>query len=113
MPVDPYIAKPSFNKTGKMEAIDRTTAEAKQTESWETYKTEALKRGCQIDENGYIIGVNAATGELEPEAQRTIKWAEIEEDGGKYYVQELPAELVNPDVDPVVEEPIIEGGGNV
>lgn len=113
MPVDPYLTKPSFNKTGKAESLDRAAAEVKQAESWETYKTEALKRGCQIDENGYIIGINAATGELEPEAQRTIKWAEIEEDGGKFYVQELPAELVKPDIDPVVEELITEGGGNV
>jgi hypothetical protein len=53
----------------EQEAIDASTAI--ETRSRELYAAE----GYQIDESGAIIGVNVATGESAPTAQRTERYA--------------------------------------
>lgn len=80
------LAKP-FETIGKVEHVTREAAEASIVAEFEKAKAVAIKAGCEIDENGYIIPINAATGKPDYTAQRTIKWAEVEEDSGKYYVK--------------------------
>jgi len=79
--VQPFIV------SGKVEHPSRAEAETFIASEFEKAKTEALKRGCEIDENGFIIPINAQTGRPDYEAQRTTKWAEVEEDSGKFYVK--------------------------
>lgn len=81
------VGAPPFNTTGKIEHASRLEAETFIASEFEKAKTEALKRGCEIDENGFIIPINAATGRPDYEAQRTTKWAEVEESSGKFYVK--------------------------
>jgi len=69
------------------EFVTREEAIAQQDTLWEEAKADAIKRGCQLDGNGYIIGVNAESGAPMPDAQRTTKWADVGSVDGKFYVQ--------------------------
>jgi len=75
-----------FRKEGKTELLTREAADIKNAEAWEEAKADAIKKGCVIDENGHIVGINAKTGLPDYEAARTIKFADVEEDSGKFYV---------------------------
>lgn len=68
-------------------------AEKAMSDVWEAYKTEMEAKGFPIV-NGEIVPKNAATGEPDYTAQRTIAWgAPVETAGNKFFVPEPPPEL--------------------
>lgn len=78
---------------------DKLEAEKAMSDVWETYKADMISKGFEVI-NNEIVPINAATGEPDYTAQRTIAWdIPIETKDGKFAIGEPPAHLktrINP-----------------
>lgn len=93
----------------------KADAQQAMSDVWEAYKTEMEAKGFPII-NGEIVPKNAATGEPDYTAQRTIAWAiPTETIDNKYFIPEPPPEIksaitIAPTVETDIKPEILEIG---
>jgi len=77
---------------GKTEYASRLIAKAAADTDFEVYKAEKALEGYTVIK-GEIVPKNAATGEDDLTAQRTVRWSEVIEDNGKFFVNDRIAKV--------------------
>lgn len=69
-------------------SLDFNTAKAIESECFDHEKEKAALAGYTVTEEG-IIGKNALTGEDAPDCQLTVRYSEIKEENGKFYIDDV------------------------